>query len=100
MRDLSAPVNMTLTSVRNALDRVESRPAAPATHATQRQDEASTREQLTSANVRGDDEPIRSADVRAEVNKMGSSALLVIQVHGSKMATSEARVANGKILVN
>jgi hypothetical protein len=30
----------------------------------------------------------------------GSSALLVIQVHGSKMATSEERVANGKILVN
>jgi hypothetical protein len=30
----------------------------------------------------------------------GSSALLVIQVHGSKMATSEERGANGKILVN
>jgi hypothetical protein len=30
-RDLSASVNMPLTSVRHALDRVESRPAAPAT---------------------------------------------------------------------
>ena len=30
----------------------------------------------------------------------GSSSLLVIQVHGSQIATSEARVANGKILVN
>jgi hypothetical protein len=30
----------------------------------------------------------------------GSSSLLVIQVHGSKIAPSEERVANGKILVN
>jgi hypothetical protein len=31
---------------------------------------------------------------------VGSSSLLVIQVHGSKSATSEERVANWKILVN
>jgi len=30
----------------------------------------------------------------------GSSPLLVIQVHGSKIATSEERVANWKILVH
>jgi hypothetical protein len=30
----------------------------------------------------------------------GSSSLLVIQVHGSKIATSEERVANWKILIN
>jgi hypothetical protein len=30
----------------------------------------------------------------------GSSSLLVIQVHGSKITTSEERVANWKILVN
>jgi hypothetical protein len=30
----------------------------------------------------------------------GSSSLLVIQVHGSKITTREERVANGKILVN
>jgi hypothetical protein len=30
----------------------------------------------------------------------GSSSLLVIQVHGSNIATSKERVANGKILVN
>jgi hypothetical protein len=30
----------------------------------------------------------------------GSSSLLVIQVHGSKIATSKERVANWKILVN
>jgi hypothetical protein len=39
-------------------------------HATRRQDKASTKEKLTSANLRGDDEPIRSAYVRTEVNKM------------------------------
>jgi hypothetical protein len=31
---------------------------------------------------------------------IGSSSLLVIQVHGSKIATSEERVADWKILVN
>jgi hypothetical protein len=31
---------------------------------------------------------------------VGSSPLLVIQVHGSKIATSKERVANWKILVN
>jgi hypothetical protein len=38
--------------------------------APQCHDEACTREKPTSANSRGDDEPIRSADVRTEVNKM------------------------------
>jgi hypothetical protein len=44
--------------------------------------------------------PTQSASFRADVNKIGSSSLLVIQVHGSKIAPSEERVANGKILVN
>jgi integrase len=33
-------------------------------------------------------------------HRSGSSSLLVIQVHGSKIATSEERVANWEILVN
>jgi hypothetical protein len=41
-----------------------------------------------------------SAEFPTDVNKVGSSSLLVIQVHGSKIATSEARVVNWKILVN
>jgi hypothetical protein len=39
-------------------------------YAPQCYDEAFTREKPTSANSRGDDEPIRSADVRTEVNKI------------------------------
>jgi aerobic-type carbon monoxide dehydrogenase small subunit (CoxS/CutS family) len=32
--------------------------------------------------------------------EIGSSSLLVMQVHGSKIATSEESVANWKVLVN
>ena len=39
-------------------------------HAPQRQDEASTREKPTYANLRGYDDSIRSAYVRTEVNKI------------------------------
>jgi hypothetical protein len=50
------------------------------------------------------DPPVGSARESAQfptgVNDVGSSSLLVIQVHGSKIATSEERVANWKILVN
>jgi len=38
--------------------------------------------------------------VLSTVKDLGSSSLLVIQVHGSKIVTSEDRVANWKILVN
>ena len=41
---------------------------------------------------------IRSASVRTEVKDVGSSSVLVIQVHGSRMATSEERVQTGKSL--
>jgi hypothetical protein len=44
--------------------------------------------------------PTRSASVRTEVKEVGSSSLLVIQVHGRNIAPREAMVANGKILVN
>ena len=40
--------------------------------------------------------PTRSASFRTEVKDVGSSSLLVIQVHGSKIATSEERVRTGK----
>jgi hypothetical protein len=41
-----------------------------------------------------------SAEFPTGVKEVGSSPLLVIQVHGSKIATSEERVANWKILVH
>jgi hypothetical protein len=44
--------------------------------------------------------PRESAQFPTGVKDVGSSSLLVIQVHGSKIATSEERVAHWKILVN
>jgi len=41
-----------------------------------------------------------SASFPTDVKDVGSSSRLVIQVHGSNIATSKERVANGKILVN
>jgi hypothetical protein len=42
----------------------------------------------------------RSSWLRTRVNDVGSSSLLVIQVHESKIAMSEEKVADWKILVN
>jgi hypothetical protein len=42
----------------------------------------------------------RSASFRTGVKDVGSSSLLVIQVHGSTIAPSEERGADWKILVN
>jgi hypothetical protein len=44
--------------------------------------------------------PALGADGQSSPTHPGSSSLLVIQVHGSNIATSEERVANWKILVN
>lgn len=60
-------------------------------HATQRQDEASTREKLTSANLRGYDEPIRSAYVRTEVTGIGSVPFSVKVGRGIMYEESSAR---------
>ena len=43
---------------------------------------------------------VRSASFPTGGKVIGSSSLLVIQVHGSKITTSEERVAGWKILVN
>jgi hypothetical protein len=41
-----------------------------------------------------------SAEFPTDVKEVGSSSLLVIQVHGSQIATSEEREADWKILFN